>query len=107
MLSGPKYRTQSYILTFTCLPVPATQVNLFGIVTILGEFLNSGGVDPYYRIEPVNLLAYFTPVMLFEFVCQGAFLLGLVAMVVKEARKMYRTKRRYFSEPWNWCEVGG
>ena len=81
------------------------QVNLFGIVTIIGEFLSSGGIDPFYRIEPVSLLAYFTPVMLFQFVCQGAFLVGVAMMAVKESRHMYRQKRRYFYEPWNWCEV--
>ena len=33
-------------------------INLFGICTIVAEFIPGGGIKPYYRIEPVRLLHY-------------------------------------------------
>ena len=45
--------TRAMFLEFS---VYNAQINLFGIVTIVAEFLPGGGIKPYWRIEPVRLL---------------------------------------------------
>ena len=46
------------------------QVNLFGVVTMLAEFLHSGGIATSHRIEPMNLLGYSSSVDAFQIACQ-------------------------------------
>ena len=36
-------------------------INLFGVVTFIAEFIPGGGVKPYFRIDPINLLRHHDP----------------------------------------------
>ena len=45
-------------------------MNLFSIVTIVAECVNSGGILPMFRVEPVSLLAYFGPSAMFDIFTQ-------------------------------------
>ena len=62
----PRY-TRAVFVEFT---VYNAQVNLFGIVTLLAEFLNSGGIVTSHRIEPMNLLGYSSTVYAFQIACE-------------------------------------
>ena len=94
--------TRAIFLEFT---VYNPFVNLFGICTFVAEFMYSGGIDGYYRVEPMNLLGFFASAMLFQLICQIVYLLFIIVFIVKEIRKLFKSGRKYFSEPWNWVEL--
>ncbi len=81
-------------------------VNLFGIVTIVAEMLPTGGIFPFIRIEPVNLLGYNISTMVFEIVCQISYLIFILIYIYKEFRELIQKKKAYFTEFWNWVEMG-
>lgn len=81
------------------------QVNLFGIVTIVGEFLTSGGIEPQFRVEPYNLLAHYSDAMLFQIVCEIIYVLFVLSFIVKEIRNLWRQRKEYFKQIWNFIEI--
>ncbi|ELU06540.1 hypothetical protein CAPTEDRAFT_185815 [Capitella teleta] len=81
-------------------------VNLFGICNFVAEFIVTGGIDTYYRVDPVNLLGFFSSAMLFQLVCQIIYLVFIIVFIVKEARKLSKSGFKvYVKEAWNWVEV--
>lgn len=94
--------TRAVFVEFT---VYNPMTNLFGICTFVAEFLNSGGIDGYYRIEPMNLLGFFSNAMLFQLICQIVYLIFILVFIIKEIRKLVKQGKKYFKEPWNWVEM--
>jgi len=95
--------TRAIFIEFT---VYNAQINLFGIVTYVAEFLESAGVFPQYRVEPVNLLSYYTGAMAFQIFCEVVYLIFIVVFIVKETRTCIRLGyRNYFSMFWTWVEI--
>ena len=80
-------------------------MNLFGITTLVAEFMKSGGIDFYYRIEPVNLLGYYSSAMLFQIACQLIYVAFILFFIIKEIRKVIKEPRSYLKEPWNYIEL--
>jgi len=95
--------TRAIFIEFT---VYNPQVNLFGITTYVFEALDSSGLFPMFRIEPVNLLSYYTSAMLFQLACEFIFAIFIIFFIVKEVRN-FRLKgcRNYFIRFWTWVEL--
>ncbi|CAD5112526.1 DgyrCDS1737 [Dimorphilus gyrociliatus] len=83
-----------------------TGVNLFGICTLVAELIPDGGIVTSYRIEAVNLLSYFSGAMLFQVICEVFFVLFIVFFLVKEGRNLYKQRKLYFKQFWNYVEIG-
>ena len=49
-------------------------VDLFGTVTLVAEVLTSGGLNPYVRVDSVNLLGNYQKSFGFQLLCEIAFL---------------------------------
>ena len=80
-------------------------VNLFGITTFIAEFPNTGGIQAYYRVEPMNLLGHVSNPNLFLMVCEIIYLCFILFFIIKEIRKIIKQKRDYLKEPWNYIEL--
>ena len=59
--------TRAAFVEFT---VYNAQVNLFVIVNMVAEFVDSAGIFVHYRVDPVNLLGQVGSVANFELACQ-------------------------------------
>ena len=82
------------------------QVNLFGITTYLAENLESAGIFPMFRIEPINLLVHYTGTGLFQVACEIAFVAFVLFFIIKEIRNLRLMGRRaYFKRFWTWIEL--
>lgn len=82
-----------------------TGVNLFGICTLVAEFIPAGGIVTSYRIEAVNLLSYYTGAMLFQLICEILFVMFIVFFLIKEGRNLYKQRKVYFTQFWNYVEL--
>ncbi|RWS14806.1 polycystic kidney disease protein 1-like protein 2-like protein [Dinothrombium tinctorium] len=81
------------------------QVNLFAVITIVGEFQPGGGVIPNYRIDVVRLIHHHAGFGLFVILCELAFVAFIIYFTIREIRNMRRERRAYFQSYWNWAEV--
>lgn len=82
------------------------QVNLFGITTLAVEFMKSGGISVYTRVQPVNLLGFYSSAKLFQIACQIIYVSFILFFIIKEIRKFIKLGwKTYFKEPWNWVEL--
>ena len=79
-------------------------VNLFGIVTIIAEFIPGGGILPFWRIEPVRLLHHHEPSGKFIMYCEIFFVLYIFYFTIKEIIEMKRRKMAYWHDYWSWGE---
>ena len=80
-------------------------INLFGIATFIAEFIPGGGVKPYFRIDPINLLRHHDPDGGFN---TFALLLYSVFLIYYTFRELIEIKQRgildYFKDYWSWGE---
>ncbi|KAL3876324.1 hypothetical protein ACJMK2_034186 [Sinanodonta woodiana] len=95
--------TRAVFVEFT---VYNPSINLFSICTLLAEFRPSQGIFPSYRFEPAMLLPYMDSAMLFQIACEIVYLLFVVLFVGKLIRDLYKERTKYFTEFWNWIELG-
>lgn len=96
-------QTRAVFYEFT-IYVPNT--NLFGVATMLLESPGTGGFWPSFRFEPANLLSFMASnSKAFEIACQALWVCMLIFYMVKEARKVHKEKKAYFTFFWNWVEV--
>ncbi|RWS31890.1 polycystic kidney disease protein 1-like protein 2-like protein [Leptotrombidium deliense] len=81
------------------------QVNLFAVITIVGEFQPGGGVLPNYRIEIVRLINHHQGFGLFVIICELSFVAFIVYFTIREFRNWRRERHSYFGSYWNWAEI--
>ena len=95
--------TRAVFLEFT---VYNAQVNLFGIVTYLCENVESAGIFPMFRIEPINILSYYTSTAWFQVFCEIMFVAFNFFFIIKEIRNYRQMGRRhYLRRFWTWIEL--
>lgn len=81
-------------------------VNIFGVATMVLELPGTGGMWPSHRFEPASLSKFLSSESkAFEIVCIAAFFICIVIFIVKEVRNIYRQRKAYFFQVWNWCEL--
>ncbi|UJR27333.1 hypothetical protein I4U23_008626 [Adineta vaga] len=81
-------------------------VNLFILVTILAEFLPTGGIYPTARIEPVTLLNDFQGFGLFKLLCSIVYMIFIIYYMQREIRAMFTRRMAYFRDFWSYIEIG-
>ncbi|XP_033100634.1 polycystic kidney disease protein 1-like 2 [Anneissia japonica] len=80
------------------------EVNLFGVVNMFVEFLPTGSLIPYERIDVIHLLRTFTGFSMFVILSEGVFIGFLVFFIFKEVNNFRREGKAYFYKFWNWIE---
>uniref|UniRef100_A0A2L2YFJ8 Polycystic kidney disease protein 1-like 2 n=1 Tax=Parasteatoda tepidariorum TaxID=114398 RepID=A0A2L2YFJ8_PARTP len=81
------------------------QVNLFGVMTIVAEFLPGGGVVPFYRLEVIRLMRYHQGFGGFVMACELGYVIYTLYFLIREWKKFRLEGRDYFKSYWNWAEV--
>ena len=80
-------------------------INLFGVATFIAEFIPGGGVKPYFRVDPINLLRHHDPDGGFNTFALILYAIFLIYYTIKE---IIEWKRKgildYFKSYWNWGE---
>ncbi|CAF1184610.1 unnamed protein product [Adineta ricciae] len=78
-------------------------VRLFTAVTILAEFLSSGGVFTSARFEPISFDAF---VSRSQLLCTIIYMLLVVYFMWIELRSFIELKRKYFCQFWSYVQLG-
>ncbi|XP_041473066.1 uncharacterized protein LOC121422223 isoform X1 [Lytechinus variegatus] len=82
-----------------------SQVDLFGVVSLLAEFLPTGGVEPFYRIDIIRLYTYAQGFGAVRLACEILFLGFIVFFIVREINNLRREGvKKYFKTFWNLAE---
>lgn len=81
------------------------QVNLFGVMTIVAEFLPGGGIVPFYRLEVIRLMRYHQGFGAFVLACELGYVIFTLYFLHREYKKWKIEGRDYFKSYWNWAEV--
>ena len=85
--------TRALFLEFS---VYNANVNLFGIATIVAEFIPGGGIMPFWRFDPVRLLHYHEPVGGFILLCEMLFVCYILYFTYKFILEVKRKGCSYF-----------
>ncbi|CAF4044663.1 unnamed protein product, partial [Rotaria sp. Silwood2] len=81
-------------------------VNLFISVTILAEFLPTGGIYPSARVEPISLLNDLQGFALFKLICAILYMIFIIYYMQREARSLFNHRMQYFRDFWSYPEIG-
>ncbi len=61
-------------------------MNIFVIVNMVAEFVDSSGIFTHYRVDPVNLLGQVGSIGNFELLCQIIYVFFVIFFIVKVRR---------------------
>lgn len=81
-------------------------VNLFIFVTILAEFLPTGGIYPTARVEPMTLVNDYRGFELFKLICAILYMLFIVYYMIIAIRSIFSERMKYFREFWSYPDLG-
>ena len=90
---------------FVELAIYSAQVNLFGVATFLTEWIPTNGVIFFNNIKVARLYRSgndFDSVML---VCEIFLAVFFAIFLYTELKKIYKLRKKYFKDPWNWLEI--
>jgi len=76
---------------------------LFTLVTLLTEFLPSGGLETSYRFEPISYLIFRS---LSQMICLIVYMLFIIQLIIVEIQLLIRTKKKYFRQFWSIINLG-
>ena len=79
--------------------------NLFCAVTFLMEALPTGGVIPRAEVLAYRLYRYVGDFQLFILACEVFFFAFVLYFTYREAKKIYKTRRRYLAVVWNLMDL--
>ena len=85
--------TRAIFLEFS---VYNANVNLFGIATVVAEFIPGGGIMPFWRFDPVRLLHYHEPIGGFILFCEIMFICYIMYFTYKFILEVKRQGCNYF-----------
>ncbi|XP_069998872.1 polycystin-1-like protein 2 [Penaeus vannamei] len=95
--------TRAVMLEFS---VYNANVNLFGIGTVMAEFLPGGGIRPYWRFDSTRLIQPWTGFGFFILLNEIGFVLATVFFTFREIWKCYKSGLfTYLKGYWNLAEV--
>ncbi|KAA0184849.1 hypothetical protein HAZT_HAZT003931 [Hyalella azteca] len=80
--------------------------NLFGVATLIADFIPGGGIFPTYRVDGVRLLQHQGDFNLFTYLMEASFVLFVAYFTVMELRLLVRLKKKYFENYWSYVEIG-
>ncbi|KAK8728348.1 hypothetical protein OTU49_009244 [Cherax quadricarinatus] len=94
-------KTRAVLIEFS---VYNSQVNLFGMCTIMAEFV-AGGIIPSYRFDGIRLIEYYTNANLLIIICEGVFVLFILYFTLREIYLCCKQKSEYFNSYWYLAEI--
>ncbi len=77
---------------------------LFTSVTLLTEFLSTGGIIPQSHFEPFNLYLTFTST--FQLICAIFYIGFIIYFMFIEIQSLFHLKLNYFRQYWSYIEIG-
>ncbi len=80
-------------------------VNLFGSVTLLVEFLPTGGAVSFTAINVFQLYTYLGSFGILVLVFEIVFVIYLIYLIIDEVLKVKEQKKKYFRCFWNWNDL--
>ncbi|KAK7074845.1 hypothetical protein SK128_015085, partial [Halocaridina rubra] len=80
-------------------------VNLFGMATIMSEYMPGGGITPSFRFEGIRLLQHHSEFGAFIMVCEVAFILFIIGYTIREVRAICKDRKSYFQNYWSYAEI--
>ncbi|CAF1484404.1 unnamed protein product, partial [Adineta steineri] len=78
-------------------------VQLFTAVTLLAEFLPTGGIYTTARFEPIN---FYTFTSILQLVCTILYIFFIIYFMVIEIRLVFKLKLKYFHQFWSLIQLG-
>ncbi|CAF0785734.1 unnamed protein product [Adineta steineri] len=78
-------------------------VQLLTAVTLLAEFLPTGGVYTTSRFEPINLYT-FTSIL--QLVCTIFYIFFIIYFIIIEIRLLFELRLKYFHQFWSMIQLG-
>lgn len=79
--------------------------NLFCAATFLMETPSTGGVFPRAEVLTYRLYRYIGDFQLFLLACEVFYLAFVLYFTVREVKKIYKTRQKYFAEVWNLIDL--
>ncbi len=77
---------------------------LFTSITLLTQFLSTGGILPQALFQPFDF--YFNLTSIFQLVCAIFFIILIIYFMFNEIESFFRLKSNYFRQFWSYIEVG-
>ena len=79
--------------------------NLFTLVSLLMEFPESGGTNPYPLINSIRLYNYVGGRAIFRLLLELTFVVFIMYYIFSEYKKFRKERREYFKSFWNVVEL--
>ena len=92
------HQTRAVFLEFS---VYNANTNLFSVVTIAFEYLESGGVIAYPSVYTLRVYLGEGATGVFTVICQIIFIILLVVMLIKEIKAVIELRLAYFKDLWH------
>ena len=90
---------------FVEIAIYSAQVNLFGVATFLTEWIPTNGVIYFNNVKVARLYSFGNDFEIVTFVCEIFLACFVVVFMYVEIKKMYKLRKAYFRDPWNWLEM--
>lgn len=90
---------------FVEIAIYSAQVNLFGVATFLTEWIPTNGVVFFNNIKVARLYRYGNDFDTVMQVCEIFLAVFFVIFLYTEMKQMYKLRKDYFKDPWNWLEI--
>ena len=93
-------QTRAVIVQFT---LYNPNVQLFTSVSLLAEFLPTGGVETQSKFQPISFVTFKS---ITHLIASILYLLVIVHMMIVEVQSLIKLKRDYFRQFWSYIDVG-
>ena len=90
---------------FVEIAIYSAQVNLFGVATFLTEWIPTNGVIYFNNVKVARLYSFGNDFEIVTLVCEIFLACFVVVFMYVEIKKMYKLRKAYFRDPWNWLEM--
>ena len=90
---------------FVEIAIYSAQVNLFGVATFLTEWIPTNGVIYFSNVKVARLYSFGNDLHIVTLVCEIFLACFVVVFMYAEIKKMYKLRKDYFRDPWNWLEM--
>lgn len=95
-------RTRAAVVEFN---IFNSNLNILVVAHYFFEFLPTGGVSRYIRVETLDLYGTESSLVQFVLVCRLLLMVMIVAYSVVEVVKICRQRGSYFKNVWNWLNL--
>ena len=90
---------------FVEIAIYSTQVNLFGVATFLTEWIPTNGIVYFNNVKVARLYSHGKDFQVVMLVCEIFLAVFVAVFIYTEIKKVYRLRKEYFRDPWNWLEI--